>query len=61
MKIKIGQRTIYHGTDGSEAVVSDGVIFIKDATGKGTPYFNLDSAHGRKAIEFWQKLKGERV
>lgn len=38
MKIDIGKRTIYHGTDGSEAVVSDGVIFIKDAQGNGEPF-----------------------
>lgn len=61
MKIDIGKRTIYHGIDGSEAVVSDGVIFIKDAQGNGDPFFNLETAHGRKAYELWQKLKGERV
>lgn len=61
MKIKIGKRTIYNGTDGSEAVVSDGVIFVKDAQGNGEPYFNLDNAYGRKALELWKKLKGERV
>lgn len=61
MKLKIGKRTIYNGDDGSEAVVSDGVIFIKDAHGNGDPFFNLETAHGRKAYELWRKLKGERV
>ena len=57
MKLKIGKRTIYNGDDGSEAVVSDGVIFIKDAQGNGEPFFNLETAHGRKALELWRKLK----
>lgn len=58
MKIKIGNRTLYRNNDGSEAIVSKGLIFIKDKDGNGEPFFNLDCKEGRKAYELWQRLKG---